>query len=79
MDRQSQQIVLENIRNQIWNRWSEVVAELRSYGDQDLQTFLDESGLELSDVFRSGRSWTELRRAAGLPTRSGAELEDGSC
>ena len=54
MDRQSQQIVLENIRSQVGNRWPQVVAELRSYGDQDLRTFLHESGLELSDVLRNG-------------------------
>ena len=75
MDRQSQQIVLENIRSQVGNRWPQVVAELRSYGDQDLRTFLHESGLELSDVVRSGHSWTELRRSAGLRTRSGSDLE----
>ena len=37
MDRQSQQIVLENIRSQVGNRWPQIVAELRSYGDQDLR------------------------------------------
>jgi Domain of unknown function (DUF3427)/Helicase conserved C-terminal domain len=74
MDRQAQQIVLENIRSQVGNRWPQVVAELRSYGDQDLRTFLHESGLELSDVLRN-HSWTELRRSAGLPTRSGSDLE----
>ncbi len=75
MDRQSQQIVLENIRSQVGNRWPQVVAELRSCGDHDLRSFLDESGLELSDVLRNGHSWTELRRASGLPTRSGSVLE----
>jgi superfamily II DNA or RNA helicase/HKD family nuclease len=75
MDRQSQQIVLENIRNQVGNRWPEMVAELRSYGEHDLRTFLDESGLELSDVLRKGHSWTELRRSAGLSTRDGSALE----
>jgi superfamily II DNA or RNA helicase/HKD family nuclease len=74
MDRQSHEIVLENIRSQVGNRWPHVVAELRSYGDQDLRTFLYESGLELSDVLRN-HSWTELRQAAGLPTRSGSDLE----
>jgi superfamily II DNA or RNA helicase len=77
MDRQSQQIVLENIRSQVGNRWPQVVAELRSYGDQDLPTFLRESGLELSDLLRNGHSWTGLRRAAGLPTRTGSDLEAG--
>jgi superfamily II DNA or RNA helicase/HKD family nuclease len=75
MDRQSQHIVLENIRSQVGNRWPQVVSELRSYGEQDLQTFLAESGLELSDVVRGDRSWTKLRRAAGLPTRAGSDRE----
>lgn len=75
MDRQSQQIVLENIRGQIGNRWPQMVAELRTHGDEDLATFLRESGLELSDVLRNGHSWTQLRQDAGLPTRAGGELE----
>jgi hypothetical protein len=54
-----------------------MVAELRSYGDQDLGTFLHESGLELSDILRRGsHSWTRLRRDAGLPTREGSALEE---
>jgi hypothetical protein len=54
-----------------------MVAELRSHGDQHLAIFLDESGLELSDILRRGsHSWTRLRRDAGLPTRDGSALED---
>ncbi len=34
MDETSQAIVLDNIRSQIANRWAQIVAELRSYGDQ---------------------------------------------
>ena len=36
---QAQSVVLENIRSQVANRWQQIVAELRSYGDQDLSTF----------------------------------------
>lgn len=76
MDKQSQTIVLENIRGQIANRWQQIVAELRSYGDQDIATFLEESGVELSDILRRGQhSWTKLRRDAGLETRAGSEME----
>ena len=75
MDRQSQHLVLENIRSQVGNRWPQVVSELRSGGEQDLATFLAESGVELADVIRSGRSWTRLRRDAGLPTRAGSDRE----
>jgi hypothetical protein len=42
--------MLENLRAQIANRWQHIVAELRSYGDSDLSTFLEESGIELSDI-----------------------------
>jgi len=76
MDRQSQAIVLDNIRSQVGNRWPQIVAELRSYGDRDLQSFLEESKLELSDILRrGGKSWTQLRREAGLSTRDGSTLE----
>jgi superfamily II DNA or RNA helicase/HKD family nuclease len=76
LDEQTQKTVLENVRSQLPNRWPKIVAELRSQGDQDLPTFLDEAGLELSDVVRTGRSWTRLRRDAGLPTRTGSGWED---
>jgi len=76
MDKQSQAIVLENVRSQIAQRWPQMVAELRHSGDVDLSTFLRESGIGISDVLRGGaRSWTELRRAAGLPTRQGSAME----
>ncbi|MFY0406916.1 DUF3427 domain-containing protein [Solicola sp. PLA-1-18] len=77
LDKQSQTLVLENIRSQIANRWQQIVTELRTRGDQDLSTFLDESGLELSDILRRGsHSWTKLRRDANLPTEPGSVLEE---
>ena len=78
LDKQAQSAVLENIRAQVSNRWPQMVAELRSYGEQSLASFLQESGIELSDVLRRGqRSWTAMQRAAGLSTRDGSVLEDG--
>jgi superfamily II DNA or RNA helicase/HKD family nuclease len=75
LDRQTQESVLENIRAQVSSRWARIVAELRSYGEHTLASFLLESGVELADILRSGRSWTRLRREAGLPTRSGGPRE----
>jgi len=76
MDQQAQAAILDNIRSQVASRWSQIVAELRSYGDMDLPTFLHESGLDLSDIIRQGRhSWTKLRRDAGLPTAAGSDRE----
>lgn len=76
LDEHAQRVVLDNIRGQIPNRWPQLVAELRAYGDQDLPTFLDEAGIELADVLRRGSgSWTRLRREAGLPTQVGSDHE----
>ena len=77
LSKQAQSLVLENLKSQVASRWSQIVAELRSCGDQDLAGFLSESGIELSDILRRGsHSWTRLRRDAGLPTRAGSELEE---
>jgi superfamily II DNA or RNA helicase/HKD family nuclease len=79
LDKQAQSLVLENIRSQIANRWQQIVSELRAHGerDPDLPAFLEDSGIELSDILRAGqRSWTELRRDAGLPTAEGSDLEE---
>ncbi|WP_170304510.1 DUF3427 domain-containing protein [Microlunatus speluncae] len=76
LDRQSQAVIVENLKGQTANRWSQLVTELRSYGDLDLATFLHESGLDLSDILRAGnRSWTGLRREAGLTTSTGSDQE----
>lgn len=77
MDRQSQSLILENLRTQVANSWKSMTAELRSYGDLDLPTFVQESGVELPDILRRGeRSWTQLRRDAGLPTPGGTPHEE---
>ena len=77
LDTQSQQVVLDNLKSQIANRWSQIVAELRATKDDSLSSFLDRSGLELSDILRRGsHSWTKLRRDADLSTLPGSELEE---
>src|SRR6476646_3015370 len=66
LDRQTQQLVLDNIRDQIKSRWTHLVAELRAHPTSDLGAFLADSGVELAQVIRSDRSWARLRREAGL-------------
>ena len=77
MDKQAQALVLDNVRSQTVNRWDQMVRELRAQGDVDLRTFIEESGVELSDLVRDNkRSWTRLRREAGLSTPTGSAVED---
>jgi hypothetical protein len=76
MDRQAQTLILDNLRTQVANSWKAMSAELRSYGDLDLHAFVHESGIELPDILRRGqKSWTQLRRDAGLPTPVGTSRE----
>lgn len=75
LDQQSQALVLDNIKQQVSRRWPQIVAELRSYGEHDLPSFVEESGVELADIIRGDKSWTRLRREAGLPTRDGSMME----
>jgi superfamily II DNA or RNA helicase/HKD family nuclease len=75
LDKVAQQMVLGSIRTQVTGRWREIVAELRSQGDQDFRTFLRDSGVDISDVIRTNRSWTALRREAGLGVRKAATRE----
>lgn len=79
LDRKSQVAILENLKGQVANRWHQLAAELRSYGNLTLAAFLREAGVELSDILKrgqTGRSWTQLRRDAGLQTSDGAEHEE---
>ena len=75
LDRQSQKLVLENIKGQVTKRWANVTSELRAHPTDDLGTFLDDSGVELADVIRADRSWARLRREAGLDVADGGPLE----
>ena len=68
-------IVLRSIRNAVPSVWRDKWAELRSLGDVSLRTYLEHTGLELEDVYAANHSWTEMRRAAGLPTSAGGPSE----
>ena len=77
LDKQTQDVVLENLKSQIANRWAQIVAQLRVTKDDSLESFLESSGLELSDILRRGsHSWTKLRQDAGLETLPGSDLEE---
>jgi superfamily II DNA or RNA helicase len=71
LDSKSSEIILRSLREAIPSRWPAKVEELRSLrrerGDLELHQFLDESGLDLEDVYDGVRSWSDLRTAAGAP------------
>jgi len=79
LDAMSSEIVLRSLREAIPTRWPAKVDELRSLRreqpDLGLVDFLDESGLDLDDVYDGNRSWSDLREAAGAHVLSAGEHE----
>ncbi|WP_019876710.1 DUF3427 domain-containing protein [Sporichthya polymorpha] len=70
LDRVATDVVLASLRNALPSRWPAKVEELRSLRverpDLGLAGFLDESGLDLDDVYQGGRGWSDLQAAAGV-------------
>ncbi len=66
LDRVAQRRVLDNIRANLQLRWPQLVGELRGHPADSLPQFLDDTQLELSQVLRHNRSWTELQADAEL-------------
>lgn len=73
LDRVAKEIVLENLRTALPSQRPAMVRELRAMADSErfggrvpqLREFLEESGLDLVDVYKSG-CWSDLVRRAGL-------------
>ena len=80
LDRVATELVLENIRAAVPSRWPEKVEELRlvARGDNTitLQRFLDETGLELEDVYTGRKTFSDLREDAGLSLRRAGPHEE---
>lgn len=70
LDAVARDVVLRSIRSSIPDRWGEKVEELRRLRRTGrairLATYLEESGLELDDVYRGNRGWSDLCEAAGV-------------
>lgn len=66
LDEVTQAHVLASVRQHLTLRWNMLVRELRAHPTDSLPQFLDDSGAELSQVVRGDRSWTTLRRQAGM-------------
>jgi hypothetical protein len=69
LDRQSEKVVLENIRQAVGRGRKALVEDLRALGDVSLSKFLQETGFELEDVYEGGGCFTDLRRLAELERR----------
>ena len=70
LDRVAADLVLRNVRSSLRVDWRGLVAELQQLGDRPLGEFLEETRLDLDDVYRRRRGgWAGLRRQAGFDQR----------
>jgi superfamily II DNA or RNA helicase len=69
LDEKASDVVLRSLRDALPSRWPAKVEELRSlrrdHPDIRLADFLDESGLDLDDLYAGSKSWSDLVEAAG--------------
>jgi superfamily II DNA or RNA helicase/HKD family nuclease len=70
LDRVAADIVLESIKNAVPSRWTEKVENLRLLRAKGalctLARFLEETGLELEDVYTGNKCWSDLCAEAGV-------------
>ena len=79
LDRMSRDVILRSLKQAAGaGMWSVLVDDLRGLGDVDLATFLRETDRSASDLYRDAqRSWTRLRRDAGMTGFDGDDFESG--
>ena len=79
LDRVAAAIVLESIKNAVPSRWTERVDVLRQLAARgsscSLVRYLEETGLELEDVYTGNKCWSDLRADAGLADQATAPDE----
>ncbi len=72
LDRKASEIVMRSLRDSLPSRWPAKVEELRSLRRESpaltLPDYLDESGLDLDDVYDGSHCWSDLLTDAGAPT-----------
>jgi hypothetical protein len=80
LDPVAKEIVLQNVRDAVPSRWSVKVAELQRLAlhepSMSLSHYLDETGLDLDDVYLGGKSWSDLRSDAGLAVQPSGPKEE---
>ncbi|MFI6995742.1 DUF3427 domain-containing protein [Nonomuraea wenchangensis] len=76
LDRVTKERLLADLRVQLGVTVNTLSREIRSVAELSLIRYLEESGRDISDLYRNDRSWTSLLRRTGLLTGPGSPLEE---
>lgn len=67
LDRVAQKVVLDNIKAQLRFNRAQLVRDIASYAETELEAYLERSGNDVKTIYRSTKdSWTGYLRQAGL-------------
>jgi len=70
LDAVASKIVLESLKSALPNRWNDKVQELRTLiaagQEPKMAVYLDETGLELSDIYATNKSWADFIEAVNI-------------
>jgi superfamily II DNA or RNA helicase/HKD family nuclease len=70
LDSVARKIVLDSLKSALPSRWNDKVQELRSLisggFEPKLDVYLEETGLELDDVYSSNKSWSDFLEAVNV-------------
>lgn len=79
LDAVARDLVLANIRAGVPARWSDKVEELRRLVGAKLpatmETYLEETGLQVGDIYSGDKAWSDLCADAGIALRSAGPHE----
>lgn len=82
LDEVARDIVLANIKQSLPTKTAAIAADIRGHAVQSslsrygLGDYLQDSGLDLPDIYGGNRTWTTLARAAGLDVPPGTADDD---
>jgi superfamily II DNA or RNA helicase len=70
LDKVSREQVLQNLKNFLKFNKGYFVNDIRSMGEKSLSEYLEDSDVDISDLYRNGRSFTLLKRSVFEPDRT---------
>lgn len=77
LDRVTKERLLADLKIQLGATINTLSQEIRSLAELSLIKYLEESGRDISDLYRNRRYWTSLLRRTGLLSEEHSALEEG--